>query len=360
MVHIHFENDDAMGEEESAPLTTRVDAYVSEVFKLPRCCNFASVGGAYVFRVSCNSSCDAITASTSDNIIKAYSLSSSQLAHVCDLRGHSGSITDVAFTASPSMLHSSSVDGTIRGWDLRTAGQAERLVQYLSFSIIYAAHVITDNQHLPSRCISSFASQQELHSFSVLEHLLAVGGQGEVFLWDRRSPGKPLLTLPDTHMEDVTQVFIIQAHNLNDFMKPIGNPRACEILRTGTNEVVPIQVKLSVSQHMISASTDGLVAVHDYSRGFVEDDDSFTAALNVGTSVEEMGIYGKEGEKLWVRTGTESLLLWEWRLATLGDLEGGDEAFAHWPEARTTAVAAASGSPAASLFEEVIFSRFFF
>ena len=133
-----------MEEEESAPSTTRVDASGSGVFKLPRCCNFASVGGAYVFRVSCNSSCDAITASTSDNIIKAYSLSSSQLAHVCDLRGHSGSITDVAFTASPSMLHSSSVDGTIRGWDLRTAGQAERLVQYFqSCSIIYAAHVMT-------------------------------------------------------------------------------------------------------------------------------------------------------------------------------------------------------------------------
>jgi len=104
---------------------------------------------------------------------------------------------------------------------------------------------------------------------------------------------------------------------------------------------------------MISASTDGLVAVHDFSRGIVDDDDNFTAALNIGNSVEEIGTYGKEGEKLWVRTGTETMLLWEWRLATLGDLEGGDEAFAHWSEARATAAGAAAGGPAAYLFEEV-------
>ena len=85
---------------------------------------------------------------------------------------------------------------------------------------------------------------------------------------------------------------------------------------------------------MISASTDGLVAVHDMSGGLKDDDDNFTAALNVGTSVEEIGMYGGEGERLWVRTGTETLQLWEWRAATLGDREGGDEAFAQWPEAR--------------------------
>ena len=47
----------------------------------------------------------------------------------------------------------------------------------------------------------------------------------------------------------------------------------------------PIQVKLHPSQHVISASTDGLVAVHDLSKDLADDDDNFTAALNVGTSV---------------------------------------------------------------------------
>ncbi len=44
----------------------------------------------------------------------------------------------------------------------------------------------------------------------------------------------------------------------------------------------------------------------------LEDDDAFCAAINVGTSVEELGVYGGTGERLWVRTGTESLHLWEW------------------------------------------------
>ena len=48
--------------------------------------------------------------------------------------------------------------------------------------------------------------RQALHSFSVLDHLLAVGGQGEIFFWDRRAPAVPVLKLPDTHMDEVTQV----------------------------------------------------------------------------------------------------------------------------------------------------------
>lgn len=106
---------------------------------LPRCRSVTSVGpSSYVFRAVANDAADAVIASTSDNIIKAYSLAASQLAHVCDLRGHAGTITDVAFAgggggggggaapASSSLLHSSSVDGTVRGWDLRSGAQAER------------------------------------------------------------------------------------------------------------------------------------------------------------------------------------------------------------------------------------------
>ena len=52
----------------------------------------------------------------------------------------------------------------------------------------------------------SYSMRQALHSFSVLDHLLAVGGQGEIFFWDRRAPAAPVLKLPDTHMDEVTQV----------------------------------------------------------------------------------------------------------------------------------------------------------
>ena len=53
-----------------------------------------------------------------------------------------------------------------------------------------------------------------------------------------------------------------------------------------------------------------------------------------------------------MRSGTETLHLWEWRAAKLGNHEG-NKAFAQRPEARATATEAAATSTVASLFEEV-------
>ncbi len=112
------------------------------------------------------------------------------------------------------------------------------------------------------------------------------------------------------------------------------------------------QVKFNGS-NIITSSTDGLVAVHDMSHGVVDEDDNFTAALNVGTSIEEMGLYGPENERLWIRTGTESLHLWDWRIATQNELEGGHRAFCDLLEARENASRLASTTSAAATFSEV-------
>lgn len=100
---------------------------------LPVCCGSLRVDSnrnnpSYVFKTACNATRDAAVASTSDNIIKAFSLQASQLAHVCDFKGHTQTISDVMFTdpACSSTLHSSSHDGTVRGWDCRSGQQAER------------------------------------------------------------------------------------------------------------------------------------------------------------------------------------------------------------------------------------------
>lgn len=52
------------------------------------------------------------------------------------------------------------------------------------------------------------------------------------------------------------------------------------------------------------------------------------------------------GERLWVRTGTETLQLWEWRLATQEGAAGGDVALADFAECRAAAAAAAASCPA--------------
>lgn len=56
----------------------------------------------------------------------------------------------------------------------------------------------------------------------------------------------------------------------------------------------------AASSKLITASADGLVAVHDVAGG-LEQDDGFIAALNVGTSVEQLGLYGSEGQHMWCR-----------------------------------------------------------
>lgn len=116
------------------------------------------------------------------------------------------------------------------------------------------------------------------------------------------------------------------------------------------------QVKFHSSGRVISASTDGLVAVHDVSKSF-DDDDCFEAALNLGTSVEELGLYGNASlERMWLRTGTESLHLWEWMKAAQEEPEGavaGSMAFADFIEARNVAAQAAAMTEAATMFEQV-------
>ena len=58
------------------------------------------------------------------------------------------------------------------------------------------------------------------------------------------------------------------------------------------------------SGKLISASEDGLIAVHDVGGG-LNQDDGFVAALNAGTSVQQLGLYGPAGHALWCTTGRE-------------------------------------------------------
>lgn len=77
------------------------------------------------------------------------------------------------------------------------------------------------------------------------------------------------------------------------------------------------------------------------------------AAINITNSVEEFGMYGSDGGRLWIRTGTESVHLWEWLRATDEAVPGGDMQFADFAEARNTASQACAASAAASLLPQV-------
>ncbi|KAG2442663.1 hypothetical protein HXX76_002746 [Chlamydomonas incerta] len=277
--------------------STSAPAAPPGALKLPQCCGSARVDfnfndPCYVFRAVPNPASGLVAASVSNQTIKLYQPNGPQLSLVGELRGHTGTITDISFCASssPSLLLSSSADGTVVAWDTRTGQPAERYE----------------------------VRGQEVFSFSSLGHMLAAGSTGEVVFWDRRqgSGSKALAKLDDTHMEDVTQV------------------------------------RFHASGRVLSGSTDGLIAVHDVSKSF-DDDDVFQAAININNSVEEFGMYGGDGGRLWIRTGTESVHLWEWLRATDEGVPGGDMQFADFAEARNTASQACAASAAASLLPQV-------
>lgn len=294
---MHIKFDDIEGEEMQVEhQASQPAASVS----LPQCYQSLINKGNYILKVDKRKSDGVIAASTSSNQVKVYTSpgGNAHAVHLTDL-SHGGRISDISFAqGGSSILHSSCADGFIRGYDVNRTPSVNP----------------TERFQLPNR--------QECLSFAVHDNLIAAGGQGEVIFYDRRLAASPLSVLEDTHQEDVTSVLLHPSY-------------------------------------VISASTDGLIAVHNISpssggaAAVANDDDSFVAALNPGCSIEQCGFYGPQSEKLWIRTGNETLLLWDWHAATQEEVQGGNEASADFEEARQAAASAASRGRVASLFEEV-------
>uniref|UniRef100_A0A061QP84 Transducin family protein n=1 Tax=Tetraselmis sp. GSL018 TaxID=582737 RepID=A0A061QP84_9CHLO len=175
----------------------------------------------------------AVAASLSNRRIKLYAGRETTLSPVGDLIGHQGNIQDIAFALpeAASTLHSCALDGTVRGWEIRTKQEVERLQ----------------------------ASGRQLFSVSAFDNIVAAGSNSEVLFWDRRT-GKLLQSFQDAHAEEVTQVKF-HPEQPNTFL---------------------------------TASTDGLINVYNTSSGLNEDD-GFQACLNTGNSAAEVGFYGPRG-----------------------------------------------------------------
>jgi hypothetical protein len=208
-----------------------------------------------------------------------------------DLAGHSGPITDAHFALpeEPSLLHTSSADGTVRGWDVRSGQTVEQ----------YAA------PRAEALCCHAGGA------------LVAAGAGDRLLFWDRRTR-KAAAAFADTHAQDVTQVRF--------------------------HPTRPTTV--------VSASDDGLVAVFDTAGG-LDEDEGFRAALNIGTAPARLGWYGPGSAKLWCCSGTESLHLWEWAAACDDDAAGGSGALGEALGARgQLAAGAAAAGPAGSCLAE--------
>lgn len=206
-----------------------------------------------------------LAAALSNRQIKLYSLRESGLQFTGTLAGHTRTITSAQCplpAEEPHTLVTSSADGTVREWDLRTGAEA--------------------------RAYS--AGPQEISCCATNGALVAAGAGDNVLFWDRRA-GCAAARFTDTHFQDVTQVAFHPSRR----------------------------------SAFVSASEDGLIGVFDTGAG-LDEDEGFQAALNIDTAVARLGFYGPGGEQMWCASGTESLHLWEWAAACDDARDGGNGA----------------------------------
>ncbi len=122
-----------------------------------------------------------------------------------------------------------------------------------------------------------------------------LGGVGdELYLWDRRTR-KTIKRFPDTHFMDI------------------------------------VQVRWCGPDAFISASEDGNIAVFDLSQVVCEED-SFVGAVSIN-STRRLGLFGRDNERLWCTSNTETLHWWDWR-AACDEASGSGAGAAEAPNAR--------------------------
>ena len=172
-----------------------------------------------------------------------------------------GLITDAqAVLGSPTLIQTSSTDGFVRTWDLRT-------------------HEIVESYTKgPGKSFCSCANNSNLVAAGVCEQLV---------LWDRRTR-KIISSFEDTHAQDIIQMKFNPAF-----------PNA-----------------------LISGSEDGSLAVFDVSQ-VIDEEDSFVGAVSINTSISKIGFYGNDKSSLWCTSGTESVHWWDWKQSCNPESIGG-------------------------------------
>mmetsp|Transcript_44250 Transcript_44250/g.139600 ORF Transcript_44250/g.139600 Transcript_44250/m.139600 type:complete len:361 (-) Transcript_44250:438-1520(-) len=203
----------------------------------------------YVFDV-CNNTQGllAVSACGPGHVIKVYD--EQTLSCSIQLGGHAAAVNDIHFSLlSPHLLYSSSSDGTVKVWDMRSP-------------------------HAPVSSISSGGKPFWSAHLNSDETMMSTGCGRLVRVYDMRTQ-KLFRNYSDVHTEDVTQV---RCH--------------------------PTLPSITVS-----GGEDGLICVSNHQPE--DEDDSLEAVFNVEVAISRIGFCGNLAQQVYCTTNIHSLQMWD-------------------------------------------------
>ncbi|XP_066965156.1 WD repeat-containing protein 89 [Macrobrachium rosenbergii] len=208
-----------------------------------------------------NKSNDKIAVSLSDNSVAVLTMDT--LQNVSEFETQAKSVTGIRYSPTDNnLLWTSSLDGTLKIWDVRT-GQCEKTLETKS-----------DDEKSCIKPLTSF-------DVSLNERIVCAGTElieSEVFLlfWDIRN-SESLGGYSQSHSDDITQ---IKFHPVNP-------------------------------DSLASSSTDGLINVFDVSQK--EEEDALMYSLNVNVTVDKLTWLKGNGkyERIGAITDIHSLQFWD-------------------------------------------------
>lgn len=227
-----------------------------------------------------------ITCALTNRCIYTYNNETLQKVHSIE-NAHTASITDLSHstvvngasnnTDTTPLVVSSSEDGFVKLFDLRTHGGTPALQMLLP------------------------KNEQALTASLGYGGVLAAvgGGKGNIHFYDLRnatgnsSLANPLGSYVDAHTDDVTRVRFQPG----------------------------VQDASTTTSLLVSASEDGLVCIHDTSQP--SEEKALKSVLNVQSPLREVGFFGPRMEGMYCLTGSETISVWHHEsaqpLCNLGD-----------------------------------------
>ncbi|KAF9984970.1 WD repeat-containing protein 89, partial [Mortierella antarctica] len=226
-----------------------------------------SHGDIYIFDIAANSA--NLIVSASNHEIKLYNPATLAIKNV--LKFHTNTITQIK-THGENIVMSSSTDGSIAAWDLRTdAGPVQ---------------VFSTPQKHPLLSFDLNSSEQVLAAGTEL-----VEFDANIHFFDARSSNSTLLkTYSESHSDDITNV---KFHPTNP-------------------------------ARLMTGSVDGLICQFDLTD--MDEDEGLLVVSNTGASINKIGYFGPQSEYIYCLSHMETLSLWNSEEADaihqFGDIRG--------------------------------------